>query len=204
MNKMPTNANNNCQKICVYCASSQQADPIHADTARQLGRLLAERGNTVVYGGGATGSMRALADGALDTGGQVIGVIPNFMQELEWSHPGITELIVAQDMHDRKRRMMEMADAVVALPGGSGTFEELLEAVTWKRLGLFTRPIVLVNTGGYFDPLVAQLETAIEGRFMDERHRSMWTVVVSADDVPAAIDDSPDWSSSARDFAVRR
>ena len=148
--------------------------------------------------------MRALADGALDAGGRVIGVIPRFMQELEWSHPDITELIVTQDMHDRKRRMMEMADAVVALPGGSGTFEELLEAITWKRLGLFTRPIVVVNTGGYYDPLIRQLETAIEGRFMDERHRNMWTVAASADEVPAAIDDSPDWSSSARSFAVRR
>ena len=148
--------------------------------------------------------MRALADGALDAGGRVIGVIPRFMQELEWSHPGITELIVTQDMHDRKRRMLKMADAVVALPGGSGTFEELLEALTWKRLGLFTRPIVVVNTGGYYDPLMAQLEMAIEGRFMDDRHRNMWTAVASAGDVPAAIDDSPDWSEAARSFAVRR
>lgn len=201
---MTTEPTNGSRKICVYCASSQQADAIHADTAGRLGELLAGRGDTVVYGGGASGSMRALADGALDEGGRVIGVIPHFMQELEWSHSDITELIVTQDMHDRKRRMMEMADAVVALPGGSGTFEELLEAITWKRLGLFTRPIVLVNTGGYFDPLIRQLETAIEGRFMDERHRNMWTVVATADAVPAAIDDSPDWSSSARDFAVRR
>jgi uncharacterized protein (TIGR00730 family) len=201
---MKTESSNGSRKICVYCASSQQADPIHADTARRLGELLAGRGDSVVYGGGAMGSMRALADGALDAGGRVIGVIPHFMQELEWSHPGITELIVTQDMHDRKRRMMEMADAVVALPGGSGTFEELLEAITWKRLGLFIRPIVVVSTGGYFDPLIRQLETAIEGRFMDERHRNMWTVVASADNVPAAIDDSPDWSSSARNFAVRR
>jgi len=201
---MPTKPSNNSRKICVYCASSRQADPIHADTARRLGGLLAARGDAIVYGGGATGSMRALADGALDAGGRVIGVIPHFMQELEWSHPDITDLIVTQDMHDRKRRMMEMADAVVALPGGSGTFEELLEAITWKRLGLFTRPIVVVNTGGYFDPLIAQLETAIEGRFMDDRHRDMWAVVTSPEAVPAAIEDSPDWSSSARDFAVRR
>ena len=201
---MTAKPRDNSRKICVYCASSEQADPIHADTARRLGQLLAGRGDSVVYGGGASGSMRALADGALAAGGRVIGVIPRFMQELEWSHPDITELIVTQDMHDRKRRMMEMADAVVALPGGSGTFEELLEAITWKRLGLFTRPIVIVNTSGFYDPLIGQLETAVEGRFMDERHRDMWTVVASADDVPGAIDDSPDWSSSARSFAVRR
>ena len=204
MNKATAEPSNNCRQVCVYCASSEQADPVHADTARRLGGLLAGRGDTVVYGGGASGSMRALADGALNAGGKVIGVMPRFMQELEWAHPEITQLIVTQDMHDRKRRMMKMADAVVALPGGSGTFEELLEAITWKRLGLFTRPIVLVNTGGYFDPLIAQLEIAIEGRFMDQRHRSMWTVAASAEEVPAAIDDSPDWSSSARNFAVRR
>lgn len=201
---MTTQPSENSRKTCVYCASSQQADPIHADTARRLGRLLAERGDTVVYGGGATGSMRALADGALEAGGRVIGVIPRFMQELEWSHPGISELVVTEDMHDRKRRMMEMADAVVALPGGTGTFEELLEAITWKRLGLFTRPIIVVNTGGYYDPLIAQLNLAIEGRFMDERHDKMWTAVASADDVPKAIDDAPGWSEEARDFAVRR
>lgn len=201
---MTTKPSDKNRKVCVYCASSQQADPIHANTARRLGELLAGRGDTVVYGGGAMGSMRALADGALEAGGRVIGVIPHFMQELEWSHPDITELVVTQDMHDRKRRMLELADAVVALPGGSGTFEELLEAITWKRLGLFTRPIVVVSTGGYYDPLIAQLENAIEGRFMDDRHRKMWTVVASAADVPAAIDDSTDWSSSARDFAVRR
>ncbi len=204
MNKTSAEPGDNRRKVCVYCASSEQADPIHAETARRLGELLAGRGDSVVYGGGASGSMRALADGALAAGGRVIGVIPRFMRELEWAHPGISELTVTEDMHDRKRRMMELADAVVALPGGSGTFEELLEAITWKRLGLFTRPIVIVNTGGFYDPLIAQLKTAIDGRFMDERHRNMWTVVASAEEVPRAIDDSPQWSEAARGFAVRR
>src|SRR5437667_12737246 len=117
-------------RVCVYCASSRQTDAAYYEAAVTLGRSLAERGATIIYGGGAVGSMGALADAALAAGGRVIGVLPRFMYDLEWGHMGITELRVVNDLHERKRMMIQEVDAVVALPGGSGTLEELLEAVT--------------------------------------------------------------------------
>ena len=190
------------QKVCVYCASSSQAADGFYDDARRLGRLLAERGVTIVYGGGAVGSMGALAEGALNADGRVIGVIPRFMLDLEWGHDGLTELRVVEDMHERKRQMIDGVDAAIALPGGCGTLEELLEAITWKRLGLYWKPIVLVNTRRFFDPLVTLLEAAVRERMMDERHGAMWTLVDSADDVLPAIESAPAWSSEARSFAT--
>ena len=143
------------RQVCVYCASSTQADPQYAEDARRLGAILAQSEVTVIYGGGSVGSMGALADGALAQGGRVIGVLPRFMYDLEWGHSALTELRIVNDLHERKRIMISEGDAVVALPGGTGTFEELLEALTWKRLGLYCRPIVVLNTRGYFDPLSA-------------------------------------------------
>ena len=145
--------------------------------------------------------MGALADAALAAGGKLIGILPKFMNDLEWGHKSLTELRLVDDMHHRKRMMIEESDAVVALPGGSGTFEELLEAITWKRLGLFVNPIVIVNVRGFYDSLRELLERAITERFMDERHRQMWTFVNHPEDVLAAIRAAPEWSAEARAFA---
>ncbi|HUG55242.1 MAG TPA: TIGR00730 family Rossman fold protein [Vicinamibacteria bacterium] len=188
-------------RVCVYCASSTEAHPDHYAAARTLGRLLAEEGITIVYGGGSVGSMGALADAALEKGGRLVGIMPRFMDDLEWGHKSLTELRLADDMHQRKRWMIEEVDAVVALPGGSGTFEELLEAITWKRLGLYLNPIVIVNVRGFYEPLRLLLERAIAERFMDERHRAMWTFVDGPEDVLAAIRAAPPWSPEARAFA---
>ena len=147
------------------------------------------------------GSMGALADAALAAGGRLVGILPKFMNDLEWGHKSLTELRLVDDMHHRKRMMIEESDAIVALPGGSGTFEELLEAITWKRLGLVVSPIVIVNVRGFYDPLRELLDRAIAERFMDERHRQMWTFVDSPEDVLAAIRAAPEWSSDARAFA---
>ncbi len=190
------------ERVCVYCASSRQAPRHYAEAANRLGELLAKRGITIVYGGGSVGSMGALADGALSAGGRVIGVLPQFMYDLEWGHNGLTELRIVNDLHERKRLMIEEVDAVVALPGGSGTLEELLEALTWKRLGLYFNPIVLVNIRGYFAPLVALLEDAIQERFMDPRHRSMWSLVDQVEHVIGAIEAAPAWDSGARAFST--
>ena len=127
------------RSVLVFCASSSTCDPAYHDAAASLGHAIASAGDTLVYGGGAVGSMGAMADAALAQGGSVVGVIPRFMRELEWAHPGLTELQLVDDMHERKREMLRLADAIVALPGGSGTFEELFEAITQKRLGLFTK-----------------------------------------------------------------
>jgi uncharacterized protein (TIGR00730 family) len=190
--------------ICVYCASSQRCDAVYHDAARRLGGVLAERRFTIVYGGGALGSMGALADGALAAGGRIIGVIPRFMLELEWGHRQLTELRVVEDMRIRKHTMLTESHGVVALPGGSGTLEELFEAVTLKRLGLYVHPIVLVNTRQFFDPLIQLLQNAVAEHFMSPQHLDMWQVVDTPEEVPAAIDAAPPWSAEARGFAAVR
>jgi uncharacterized protein (TIGR00730 family) len=190
--------------ICVYCASSQLCDPVYHDAARRLGQVLADNGFAIVYGGGGMGSMGALADGALSRGGHIVGILPQFMQELEWGHPGLTELRIVEDMRMRKHLMLSLSRGVVALPGGSGTLEELFEAITLKRLGLYLDPIVLVNTRGFFTPLVQLLEHAVAEHFMDERHLEMWQLVSSPEDVPEALATAPSWSAEARGFAAIR
>ena len=192
------------RSVLVYCASSRACDQAYHDVAHRLGELLARAGCTVVYGGGRAGSMGSLADGALAAGGHIVGVIPKFMVDLEWGHDDLTELHVVEDMRARKHEMLTRATAVVALPGGTGTLEELFEAITLKRLGLYLGPIVIVNTRGYYDPLLAQLDAAIGGRFMDARHASMWTVVAGPEDVLGAIESAASWGADSRDFAVVR
>ena len=190
------------KSICVYCASSRACDAVYHEVARRLGEILADRGYSIIYGGGAVGSMGALADGAVARGGKIVGVLPKFMQELEWGHPGLTELRVVEDMRVRKHMMLSDSDGVVALPGGSGTLEELFEALTLKRLGVYMKPIVLVNTRKYFQPLIELLEHAIAERFMDRRHFDMWQLVDSPEDVPVALENASPWSEAARDFAA--
>jgi len=190
--------------VCVYCASSQRCDAVYHDAARRLGGVLAEQGFTIVYGGGGLGSMGALAEGALAARGKIIGIIPRFMMELEWGDRGLTELRVVEDMRIRKHAMLTESHGVVALPGGSGTLEELFEAITLKRLGLYVHPIVLVNTRDFFTPLIHLLQHAVAERFMNEQHLNMWQVVATPDEVPAALDAAPSWSETARDFAAVR
>jgi len=189
--------------VCVYAASSKACHPDYHDAAHRLGVFLAERHFTIIYGGGGAGLMGALADGALGRGGRVTGVLPKFMNDLEWGHPGLTELHLVEDMHTRKHRLLSGSDAVVALPGGSGTLEELLEAITLKRLGLYLGPIVLVNTRRFFDPLLQLLASAIEERFMDERHHAMWQVVSQPEQVAEAFTTARPWFPEARNFATQ-
>jgi uncharacterized protein (TIGR00730 family) len=188
--------------VCVYCASSRTSHPDYRSAAHRLGEVLADSGLTVVYGGGAVGSMGALADGALSRGGRVIGVLPRFMADLEWGHTGLSDLQLVEDLRTRKHRMLTLSQAAIALPGGSGTLEELLEAITLKRLGLYLNPIVLVNTRNFYTPLVALLQRAVYERFMDERHLRMWQVVARPEEVPAALSHAPAWSAEARSFAA--
>ncbi len=188
--------------VCVYCASSQTSHPEYREAAFRLGVVLAEQELEVVYGGGARGSMGALADGALSKGGRVVGVLPKFMADLEWGHPRLTELELVEDMRVRKHMMLTRSQGAIALPGGCGTLEELLEAITLKRLGLYLNPILLVNTRGFFDPLLELLGRAIEERFMDERHARMWEVVAQPEEVPEALDRAAKWGAEARTFAA--
>src|SRR5690606_18736831 len=157
-----------------------------------------------VYGGGAVGSMGALADGVISKGGRIIGILPRFMQELEMAHTGLSELLLVEDMRTRKHLMLTESSAVIALPGGSGTLEELLEALTLKRLRLHRNPVVLVNTRRYFDPPIELLASSVTEKFMAERHLEMWQVVDSPEAVPAALAAAPPWPEDARSvcFAV--
>ncbi len=190
------------RRVCVYCASSRQCDPAYHDAAARLGHALGQAGVTLVYGGGSGGSMGYLADAALAAGGRVIGVIPQFMYDLEWGHRRLSELLVVNDLHERKRLMIEEVDAVVALPGGCGTLEELFEAITWKRLGLYGGPIVMVNTLEFFDDCARLLQSCIERRFMDDRHAAMWSVVGTPEEVLDAILAAPPWPLDNRRFAT--
>ena len=188
--------------VCVYCASSRTSHPEYREAAFRLGVVLAEQDLGVVYGGGARGSMGALADGALSKGGRVVGILPRFMADLEWGHPGLTELELVEDMRTRKHIMLTRSQAAIALPGGSGTLEELLEAITLKRLGLYLNPILLVNTRGFFNPLLELFADAIEEHFMDERHARMWEVVAQPEEVPEALNRAAAWGADARSFAA--
>lgn len=175
------------KKVCVYCSSSSKIDKQYIEAGKDLGRILAKHNLELVYGGGSVGLMGVLADTVLENGGKVIGVIPEFMCEVEWQHKGITELILTKTMHDRKEKMAQMADAIVALPGGCGTLEELLEIITWKQLGIHSLPIVIVNTNNYYKHLIAQLQQSADEMFMRPEHLKMWQVINSPEELIEAI-----------------
>lgn len=176
--------------VCVFCASSAYIDERYLADARELGNLLAQGGWRCVNGGGAVGLMGAVTDGTLDAGGEVTGVIPKFMVDNGWCYDRLMDVVVTADMHQRKQMMSNMADAVIALPGGVGTLEELLETLTWRQLGLVKVPIIILNTLGYYDLLLAMLRHAIDEGFMKPSHGQLWQVAATPADAVALLDDS--------------
>ncbi|MEM8906433.1 MAG: TIGR00730 family Rossman fold protein [Bacteroidota bacterium] len=189
------------KKVGVYCASSDKIDDHYFEVTTQIAQVLTQHQYTVVYGGGGKGLMGRLADTVIAQKGHIIGIIPEFMKAVEWEHKGVSELVVVEDMAERKKRLMEV-DALIALPGGSGTFEELLEAITLKRLGKFVHPIIILNHRGYYDPLVELFERSIQEKFMREEHRNIWTVIHHPEELIEAIENAPDWDEKAIHFAV--
>jgi hypothetical protein len=167
------------KRVLVFCGSSPGARPEYAAAADELGRLLAGRGQGLVYGGARVGLMGAVADGALAAGGEVIGVIPRRLVEHEIAHTGLTELHEVGTMHERKALMAELADAVIALPGGTGTLDELFELFTWSQLGLHHMPIGLLDVAGYWQPLLAMLDHMVAERLLRAEHRA--TLLVSTE-----------------------
>lgn len=188
--------------ICVYSASSGQVPERYATVARELGRLLARRGHTLINGAGRTGLMGAAADACLAAGGEAVGVIPRFMIEQGWQHTGMSRLIVTDDMHRRKETMVGLSDGCIALPGGVGTLEELLEIITWKQLGLYLKPVVVLNTAGYFDALLSQLDRAAEEQFMRQAHKRIWCVAETPEEAVRLVETTPAWDASVRKFAA--
>ena len=167
------------RNVSVFCASSADIDTRYLEAARELGGLLAQRGWRCVNGGGAVGLMGAVTDGTLDAGGEVTGVIPKFMVDNGWCYDRLDDVIVTADMHQRKQMMSEMSDAVIAMPGGVGTLEELLETLTWRQLGLVKVPVIILNTLGYYDALLAMLNHAIAEGFMKPSHSQLWQVATT-------------------------
>ena len=161
------------QRICVYCGSNSGSLPDYAQAARDLGAELARRGLTLVYGGGRVGLMGIIADAALSGGGEVIGVIPKALATKEVAHHGLSDLRVVGSMHERKALMVELADAFIALPGGFGTLEEFCEVLTWAQLGLHRKPHGLLNVAGFYDPLLAFFDHAVEKNFIRQIHREL-------------------------------
>jgi uncharacterized protein (TIGR00730 family) len=173
--------------VCVFCGSSAPADPRYRDAARALGALIARENVTLVYGGGSTGLMGELADAALAQGGQVIGVIPAGLFAREAGHTGLTELREVTSMHERKQLMYDLSDAFVALPGGLGTLEELAEVATWSQLGLHSKPVVLLNVGGFWDPLLAQLDRMASTGLLKPASRDLIRQARSADEALSVL-----------------
>lgn len=189
-------------RICIYCASSAKIDEIYFEATERLAKILVNSGVQVIYGGGGFGLMGKLADTVLARGGQIKGIMPQFMNEVEWAHKGVTDFEFTNTMHERKAKFLENIDALIALPGGTGTLEELLEAITLKRLGQFTKPIIILNTNGYYDPLILMLERCVEEKFLKPIHAEMWTFVRQPEEVMPAINQSMEWDENAISFAA--
>jgi len=169
------------KRLAVYCGSATPADPTYIEGARALGRAFAERGIGLVYGGGRTGLMGAIADGALEGGGEVIGVIPQALVDAEVAHRGLTELHVVSGMHQRKQMFTDLSDGFVTIPGGTGTMDELWEALSWAQLGYHADPVGLLNTAGYYDHLIAFWEKMGEVGFLRPQHRDLLIVADTLD-----------------------
>ena len=168
---MNNSETHNIQSVCVYCGSADGLRQEYYQAAYQMGQTLAKQGLNLVYGAGKTGLMGAVADGALEAGGEVTGIIPTYLNTEKLVHSGLSRLEVVDNIHLRKARMSELADAFIALPGGYGTFDELFETLTWAQIGLHDKPVGLLNTRRYFDPLLALVQNALEEGFIYAEHR---------------------------------
>lgn len=194
--------NNVIKDVCVYCASSTKIPSVYFDTAERLGQLLAKQGINLINGAGSQGLMGRMSDATLACGGTVTGVIPHFMVEQGWHHHGLTRLIETETMHERKQLMAELSDGVIALPGGCGTMEELLEIITWKQLGLYLNPIIILNTDGFYDPLLTLLKQAIGQNFMRREHENIWQVASTPEEAVDLLYVTPVWNKEIRKFAA--
>jgi uncharacterized protein (TIGR00730 family) len=173
------------KKIVVFCGASSGLDPIYQEQAYLLGKTFAQEGIKLIYGGANVGLMKAVANGVMENGGQATGVFPRFLSELEVAHKGLTELIIVETMHERKLKMHELSDAVIALPGGFGTLEELFEMLTWGQLGLHQKPIGILNLNGFYNELLAMADKMVATGFLKDINRKM---LITGETIPALLD----------------
>lgn len=187
--------------VCVFASSSSRIDNEYAIAATHLGTLLARANMDVVYGGGGIGLMGKLADAVISNDGKITGVIPTFMKHEGWDHAKVTNMIFTSDMGERKKRMFAMADAIVALPGGVGTLEELTEAMTLKQLGIYRGPIIILNTLNFYKSLIEFLEHMISGNFLRYEHKGMWEIAGTVDEVMVLLEKKEGWHPDPRTLA---
>lgn len=187
--------------ICVFASSSSRINSEYATAAANLGKLLALAGLDVVYGGGGIGLMGKLADAVIGNGGTITGVIPSFMKDEGWDHRSVSEMIITTDMGERKKKMFSLADAVVALPGGVGTLEELTEAMTLKQLGLYKGPIIILNTMNFYKSFIEFLEHMVSGNFLRYEHKGMWEIAGSEEEVMDLLSKKDGWYHDPRSIA---
>jgi uncharacterized protein (TIGR00730 family) len=180
--------------LCVFCASSSRIDEVYFKAAQQLADVCTANSIHVMYGGGVTGLMGTMADRILEKKGKITGIIPDFMRALEWAHLEVTEMIVVDDMRERKKRMIENVDAIVALPGGVGTLEELLEVITLKQLGRISKPIIIINTNGFYNTFLHFLEEVIAKGFMHAQNREIWAVIDHPAQLLEAYGHTQEWT----------
>jgi len=190
------------RKVTVYCASSDKINPKYFKSTIAIAKILTEAQIGVVFGGGDKGLMGQLGTTVVENGGQITGIMPHFMREVEWQHKQVEDFVFVEDMSERKKQLLVGVDALLALPGGCGTLEELLEAITLKRLGKFIKPIIIFNQDGYYDPLLQMLDRCIEEQFMRPEHSDIWSVITHPDQLLNAIDQAPNWDESAISFAA--
>lgn len=188
----PTKTAMKINSVCVYCGSSERGDPKHHDAAHRMGAALGKNRLTVVYGGASVGLMRMVADSAIATGGKVIGIIPEYLKDIEGEHRGIHELIVVNNMHTRKQYMFVRADAFVILPGGFGTLEELFEVLTWKQIKMHDKPIIFVNTGGYWNSLLGVIDDIIKRNYASAAGHYLYNVVDEPEQVIDLLQTMPE------------
>ncbi len=190
------------KSIAVFCASSPQVPQVYFDAARKVSRFLVEAGYGIVYGGGAVGLMGALADEALKHNGQITGIIPRFMVDVEWEHKLVEDMIHVGTMSKRKELMVQKSSAILALPGGTGTLEELFEVMSLKKLGQYPHPIVVLNTDGFYDGLLQLTNRMVEEKFMRPVHNKMWAIVNEPEEVIPAIERAHPWDAGSIGFAA--
>ena len=192
----------NGSRIAVYCASSAKINKGYLQQAEYLAEDFIEKNVKLVFGGGKTGLMGHLASKILASDGQVQGVMPNFLKDIELHHPLVEDFIFVETMSERKKLLMKDTEGVIALPGGCGTLEELLEVITLKRLGRYLKPIIIVNYEGFYDSLIELMSKMVKDNFMRSEHLSLWTVVSSSKDALTAIENTKDWESNALKIAT--
>jgi len=189
------------KRVTVYCASSNKIAKKYFDATREIGRILCLHNIHVVFGGGGSGLMGALATSVIEHKGKITGIMPHFMKEVEWQHAGVQDFQFVEDMHERKKRFLIDVDALIALPGGTGTFEELFEAITLKKLGKFTKPIIIFNQDGYYDPILEMLDKCEREQFMGKQHHGLWSVISDPAELITAIEGAEEWGADAISYA---